>query len=91
MSATGRVRGFDAGWLGLPVDFGLSVGNRPEALPPGLSVGGAAGMPGRAPTGSGEVTTTGTGGTPVGFCPAVAAGGGAVTETVADAFGSFAR
>ena len=95
VSATGRVRALGTDWLALPVDFGLSVGNRPDALPPGLSVGIAAGMPGRLPTGSGEVTITGTGGTPVGFCPAVAvavaAGGGAVTETVADAFGFFAR
>jgi hypothetical protein len=63
---------------------GLRVGNRPEALPPGLSdapvVGFVVEMPGRGPTGSGDVL-----------------GVGCVTDadpliaTVADAFGSVGR
>ena len=39
---------------------GVSAGNRPEALPPGLSSGLAVGTPGRSPTDSGAVSTPGT-------------------------------
>jgi hypothetical protein len=68
VSATGVVCSFGAGWLGLAVGFGPTVGNRSEALPlPGFSMGGtlgtpgAPGMPGRLLTGSGEATVTGIG------------------------------
>lgn len=56
---------------------GLSVGKRLPALPPWRRVGLPLGMPGRLPTGSGEVTSAGTGGsfaafggTGAGFCGA---------------------
>ena len=48
------------------VGVGLRVGNSPAALPPGLRLalgaGATPGMPGRLPTGSGEVTVIGVGG-----------------------------
>jgi hypothetical protein len=72
--ATGRVRAF---WVELGVGDGSSVGNRPAALPPGLRAGLAAGMPGRLPTGSGEVI--------------IAGASDGLTVTVADAMGSFGR
>jgi hypothetical protein len=46
------------------------VGNRAAALPPGLKLGAAAGMPGRLPTDSGEVIVFGTAGEPTGPCDA---------------------
>jgi hypothetical protein len=92
VSAIGRVRAFWAGCAGLlVVGFGSRVGNRPAALPPGLRVGLTAGMLGRLPTGSGEVTVAGTGGAPAGICGAIAGDSGAVIETVADTLGNFAR
>jgi hypothetical protein len=105
VSAIGRVRAFLAGWLGLGVGFGSRVGNRPAALPPGFSVlrvGLTAGMLGRLPTGSGEVTVAGTGSAAAGTCGAAACGGiaevcdpvvraDAVMEIAADALGAFAR
>jgi hypothetical protein len=70
--------------LGLGLVDGWSVGNRPEALPPGLSdapvVGLTTGTPGSVPTGSGDVD-----------------GAGGVTDTdplmarLTDAFGSLGR
>lgn len=74
MFATGRVLAF---WAELGLGDGSSVGNRPAALPPGRRVGLAAGMLGRLPTGSGEVTASG-------------AGDGLIV-TAADALGSFGR
>lgn len=85
MSATWRAFAFNAAReLELALGDGLSVGNRSEALPPGLRVapvvGLAAETPGRVPTGSGDVD-----------------GAGGVTETdplmatVADALGSLVR
>jgi hypothetical protein len=68
------------------VGFGSSVGNKPAALPPGLRVGLVAGMFGRLPTGSGEVTVSGACGLEVEFGVA-----GAVTATAADALGSVGR
>ena len=63
MFAIGLVCALGADWAGLAVGFGSSVGNRPAALPAGLRVElDAPGMPGRLPTGSGEVTVSGTGG-----------------------------
>jgi len=50
--------------------FGSRVGNRLAALPPGLKVGAAAGMPGRLPIDNGAVTVVGTAGEPTGACPA---------------------
>lgn len=73
------------------------MGNRSAALPPALTVGLTAGMPGRAPTGNGEVTVTGSVACAVGAVGADAAGGavveadGAVMETVADTVGAFVR
>ena len=89
MSAAWRAFVFDAApelelLLGPGLVDGVSVGNRPEALPPGLSdapvVGLTAGTPGRLPTGSGDVD-----------------GVGGVTDTdplmarLTDAFGSLGR
>jgi len=94
VSATGRPRAFcteigvDAGFgVDVGVDAGSSVGNKPAALPPGLRVGVVAGMFGRLPTGSGEVTVSGACGVvEVGFAAA-----GVVTAMAADALGSVAR
>jgi hypothetical protein len=74
VSATGRVRALWPDCAGLVVGVGLTVGNRPAALPLGLSVGATAGMLGRLPTGSaevtgsGEVTASGTVGSSGRFC-----------------------
>jgi len=78
-----------AGWDGLWVGFGSSVGNRPAALPLGLRVGLAAGMLGRLPTGSGAVTASGTGSAAARL--GEVADLDAVTDTLADALGAFAR
>ena len=98
MSATGRVRAFEADGLWPVVGAGSSVGNSPAALPPELNVGLAAGMPGRLPTGSGEVIGSGAGGSPTGSGGSVTGFGGAPTEdggaviaTAADAFSALAR
>lgn len=68
---------------------GLSVGNSPPALPPGLSDPlepvVSAPMDGRAPMGSGAELVEGVGMAPVGMV------GGAVSVTVADARGSLGR
>ena len=73
---------------------GVSVGNRPAALPPGLSTGLAAGRYGRLPAVSGDtsVVLPGAPGAP-GSAEVVAVGLGlaAVTDTVADACGSVVR
>ena len=60
---------------------GVSAGNRPAALPPGLSVGLALGTYGRLPTETGEALVTGV------LTPA----GAAVTVTAADAVGSLGK
>ncbi len=83
MSAAWRAFAFNAAFE-FELGDGLRVGNRPEALPPGLSVapivGLVVGTPGKAPTGSGEIV-----------------GVGCVTDadpliaTVANAFGSLGR
>jgi hypothetical protein len=69
---------------------GVTVGNSPAALPPelrlGLGVGPTNGMPGRLPTGSGEVTVIGAGGSVVAIGAA-----GSVMVTAAVALGSFGR
>jgi hypothetical protein len=91
VSAAWRAFAFNAGLepgpelepeLGL--DDGLTVGKRPEALPPGLSVAPVVGLvvvtPGRVPTGSGDVL--GVGGV-TDVVPLIA--------TVTDAFGSLGR
>jgi hypothetical protein len=65
---------------------GDSAGNRPAALPPGLSVGLAPCRYGRLPTDSGVVVVTG-----VGVADVPAPAGAAVTFTVADASGLFGR
>jgi hypothetical protein len=64
VSAAWRAFAFNAAFgLGLEPGDGLRVGNRPEALPPGLSVAPVVGLvvetPGRGPTGSGEVVGVG--------------------------------
>src|ERR1700761_1839567 len=61
---TGRVLAFLPGDLpGAPAaGDGSRVGNRVAALPPGLRLGLSAGIPGSVPTGSGEVTVSGSGG-----------------------------
>ena len=70
---------------------GLSVGNKPATLPPGLRVGLVAGMFGRLPTGSGAVTVSGACGVvEVGFAVAGVVAG-VVTAMAADALGSVAR
>jgi hypothetical protein len=100
VSATGRVRALGADSPEPAGGVGSSVGNKSEALPPGLRVGLTAGMPGRLPTGSGEVTVSGNdGGLSAGFPAAapldgggaVVAGGGAVIATVADALAALVR
>jgi hypothetical protein len=91
VSAAWRALAFNAAFeleleLALPLELGegLRVGNRPEALPPGLSVapvvGLAAGTPGRLPTGSGDVDGVG------GVTDAVP-----LIVSVANAFGSLGR
>jgi hypothetical protein len=61
-SATDRVRVTPAFWFAAAPPEGLSVGKRPEALPPGLSVDGLSVVAaallryGSEVTGSGEVT-----------------------------------
>jgi len=67
---------------------GVSVGNRPAALPPGLSTGLAAGRYGRLPAVNGDTSVPLGAPGSAGF---VAAGLAAVTETVADACGSVVR
>jgi hypothetical protein len=89
VSAAWRALAFNAAFEpepepGLELGDGFRVGNRPEALPPGLSVAPVVGLivgtPGRLPTGSGDVD-----------------GVGCVTDTdpliatVADALGSLVR
>jgi hypothetical protein len=70
--------------LGLGVRDGLSVGNRPEALPPGLSVEPAVGLAvetlGSEPTGSGDVDGVG-----------VVTDTDPLIATAAAAFGSLVR
>jgi uncharacterized protein YodC (DUF2158 family) len=74
---------------------GLRVGNRPEALPPGLSVDPVPFRYGKFPTWSGDVTSPdGTGGTLLlEVVPEVEVdedlAGGVVTEIVSDTWGSF--
>ena len=91
MSAASRAFAFDAaGEFGLELGLGFepgdgsSVGNRPEALPPGLSVapdaGSGAETAGREPTGSGDVDGVGD---VTDVDPLIA--------TVTDAFGSLGR
>ena len=99
MSATGRPSAFctEIGFgVSVGVGVGSSVGNKPAALPPGLRVGLVAGMFGRLPTGSGEVTASGACGLKVDFSGACGLNvdfgvAGAVTATAADALGSLAR
>lgn len=83
MSATARVPAFP---VALEVDVGSAdgfrVGNKPAALPPGLSVGPTAGMAGRPETDSGVVPCSG------GAAVAVAA---AMMATRAAATGSRVR
>jgi hypothetical protein len=67
---------------------GLSVGNRPAALPPGLSTGLALGRNGRFPTLSGDTSVVPGA---VGSAELVVAGLAAVTDVVADACGSLVR
>jgi hypothetical protein len=67
VSATGRVRAFWVDRARPVVGVGSRVGNRSAALRPGLRVGLTFGMLGRLPTGSGEVTDAGTGGSFAGF------------------------
>lgn len=73
---------------------GLTVGNRPPALPPGLSVELGVSTNGRLPTGSGDVVVVVPAPvpdpTPVPV-PVPAPVGGAVTDSVADATGSLGR
>ena len=68
---------------------GVSVGNRPAALPPGLSTGLALGRYGRLPTVSGETSVVLPGA--LGSAEFVAAGLAAVTDVVADTCGSLVR
>src|ERR1700751_4437922 len=90
----GSAEVFATGWVcgsclavGGSVD-GVSVGNRPAALPPGLSTGLALGRYGRLPTVSGDTSVPpGV----LGSAEFVAAGLAAVTDTVADACGSVVR
>src|SRR5579863_5151392 len=68
---------------------GVSVGNRPAALPPGLSTGLALGRYGKLPAVSGDTSVPPAA---PGSAEFVAAGlAAAVTDTVADAFGSVVR
>jgi hypothetical protein len=67
---------------------GLSVGNRPAALPPGRSVELGESKNGSAPTESGLVLTTGG---PTRGVGTTGTGGGAVTVTVVVIFGFFGR
>jgi len=75
--------------LGGSVD-GVSVGNRPAALPPGLSTGLALGRNGRLPAVSGDTSVL-PGAVGSAEFELVAAGLAAVTDTVADACGSVVR
>ncbi len=59
MSATGRLPALSADCARPAGGVGLRVGNKPAALPLGLRVGAMLGMPGRVPTGSGEVAAGG--------------------------------
>jgi len=86
---------FATGWVccGSCVDVGgsadgVSVGNRPAALPPGLSTGLALGRNGRLPAVSGDTSVLPGA---LGAAGVVAAGLAAVTDTVADACGSVVR
>ena len=87
MSAAWRAFAFNAAF-GLELELvpgdGLRVGNRPDALPPGLSVEPVEGLvvetPGRLPTGSGDVAGVGC-----------ATDADPLIATVADAFGSLGR
>jgi hypothetical protein len=88
--ATGVVLPF---WLaGVPAEgsvLGVSVGNRPAALPPGRSVAlGRNGKNGRLPTESGVVPSRGG---PTTGAGTTAPGGGAVTFTVELTFGFFGK
>src|SRR6516225_908249 len=90
----GRADVFATGWacgscvaVGESGD-GVSVGNRPAALPPGLSTGLALGRNGRLPAVSGDTSVPSDG---LGLAEFVAAGLAAVTDTVADARGSVVR
>lgn len=84
VSATGRVCSFWFDCARPVLGVGLTVGNRPAALPPGLRVEPttglrvepASGMLGRTPTGSAEVTVSGSDGTPTGSCGAAGFCGG---------------
>jgi hypothetical protein len=67
---------------------GLSVGNRPAALPPGLSTGLALGRYGRLPTASGDTSVVACA---VGSAGLVVAELAAVTDVVADTCGSLVR
>ncbi len=71
----------------------MSSGNRPDALPPGLSTGLALVMNGRLPTDSGEVFRAGVTGEVLagGVGVLVPAGGGAVTVTVAETCGFLGK
>jgi len=80
---------------------GVSEGNRPAALPPGLSSGlelGTSAMPGRSPTDSGDVSMPGVVGSDVLAFPELelelelegVAVGAAVTVVASDTCGSLA-
>lgn len=71
---------------------GVSAGNRPAALPPGLSTGLALGRYGRLPAVSGATSVPpGTLGSAEFVAAFVGAGLAAVTDVVADARGSVVR
>lgn len=80
MSATGRAFAFCARF---GCADGWRDGNRPAALPPGLSVGPADGMAGRVVTESGVVVVT--------CCCGGTVAAAAVMVTLADAIGSLGR
>ena len=73
------------------------MGNKPAALPGWLCVGLTVGMPGSAPTGSGDVTVTGGSGASCGSCDSGGSGAvvagvvGAVMVTAADALAALSR
>src|ERR1700753_3262491 len=93
----GSAEVFATGWVcgsGSPVGGavdGVSVGNRPAALPPGLSTGLALGRYGRLPAVSGDTSVVLPGALGSAGVVALGLGLAAVTDTVADACGSVVR